>query len=352
MSERNTQQKEIYLFNKHVSRLFEKCAWAAPYDFKNKESAVFLHNINMLNRTQQMFVYEGLPETISKRNLELLLQVNGFAGIAEVNGELYAFHGGLGGEPDPYYMPTIFTVANPALKFSENLKIDEECVIIPNDSMYAGLMPLLTKFNTAITEAELSLNIATINSRIISLISAGDDRTFESANRFLQDVEDGKLGAIGENQFFEGVRSQPYATGNTNNITSIIEALQYSRATLYNEIGLSANFNMKREALNSAESAINNDILLPLIDNMLECRQLALEKVNEMFGTNITVKLASSWEDNEQEIEQALEEDDSVNEDGEDTSAEENIEEEDAEEEKPDEEQEKGEDDEDDEKTE
>ena len=60
---------------------------------------------------------------------------------------------------------------------------------------------------------------------------------------------------------------------------------------------------MKRESLNSSESQLNNDALLPLVDDMLKCREIGAAKVNEMFGTDIRVSLASSWEDNEQEIE-------------------------------------------------
>ena len=36
---------------------------------------------------------------------------------------------------------------------------------------------------------------------------------------------------------------------------------------------------------------------------MLNQRKIALDKVNEMFGTNITVELSSSWEDNQIELE-------------------------------------------------
>ena len=41
---------------------------------------------------------------------------------------------------------------------------------------------------------------------------------------------------------------------------------------------------------------MNNDALLPLVEDMLEQRRVALEKINEMFGTNISVDFASSWE--------------------------------------------------------
>ena len=62
---------------------------------------------------------------------------------------------------------------------------------------------------------------------------------------------------------------------------------------------------MKREALNSSESSINNDILFPLVDNMLEQRKQGCDRINKLYGTNISVKLNSSWSDNHKE-EQAV----------------------------------------------
>ena len=81
----------------------------------------------------------------------------------------------------------------------------------------------------------------------------------------------------------------------------LIEQEQYLKASWYNELGLNANYNMKREALNSAESTINNDILFPLIDEMLKQRQIACEQINALFGTDISVELDSSWKDNKKE---------------------------------------------------
>ena len=74
-----------------------------------------------------------------------------------------------------------------------------------------------------------------------------------------------------------------------------MEIIQYYKANLLNELGLNANFNMKRERLNRSEVSMNIDVLLPFVDNMLYERQQAVEAINEMFGTEITVDLHSSW---------------------------------------------------------
>lgn len=294
---------ELNRFNRFVSSMFDRVG-VEPFDFADKSGATFQHTLYMLNRTQSMFRWEGLPDTIPARVLELYLQINGNTCFYEYNGSLYVFVGGLGGEPDVYYRPTIYTISNPALNISRNLKINDDCIVIPNDAMYLGLMPLFSRYASMISETELSMQIAVINSRIISMLSAPDDRSKKSAEKYLEDVKDGKLGVVGSNDFLEGVRAQPYAqTGATNNLTNLVEFMQYTKASWFNEIGLNANYNMKRESLNSSESQLNNDALLPLVDDMLTQRQLGAERVNERFGTSIRVSLASSWEDNEQEIE-------------------------------------------------
>lgn len=274
------------------------------YDLADKKQ-----NINdimryMLIRTQSMFEWHGLPDTIPPKYLEQYLQINGFAGITEVDGKLYAFEGGLGGEPDAYYNPTIFTVANPYLKFNKELRIDEECVIVRNDVFYMGLIPLLNKYASQLAENELSMYMASINTRVQSALSAGDDNTKESAQKYIDDLLKGKLSVISDNAFLQTLKSIPLTTsGATNVLGDLIEMEQYLKASLFNELGLNANYNMKREALNSAESSINDDILFPLVDELLKARQEGADAINAMYGTDISVELASSWSDNKAEEE-------------------------------------------------
>lgn len=296
-------------YNRFVSAMFGGCC---EFDFTDKSSVINYHTRYMLARTQSMFKWQGLPETIPARDLELLLQCQGFAGFYKTKEGLFAFAGGLGGEPNPYYMPTVLTIANPALNISVNAKIDKDCIIMPNDSLYLGLIPLCNRYSTQMCEAELSMIVALINSRIPALIASDNDNTTKSAEKYLNDIRAGRLGVIANRQFFEGIKTQPYAsTSNTNVLTNLIEQIQYIKASWYNELGLNANYNMKRESINAGESQLNNDALLPLVDDMLKQRQEGCGKVNAMFGTSISVSLASSWQDNQEEIDaeqEALEE--------------------------------------------
>lgn len=279
------------------------------FDFANKGDNITQMMLYMFNRTQSMFTWDGLPDTIPCNMLEQYLQINGYCGVTKVNDKLYAFWGGLGGEPDAYYQPTVLTVANPYLKFNAELAIDRDCVLIRNDNFFMGLVPLFNKYASQLAENELSMYMATINTRIQTAISAGDDSTKASAEKFLDDLIKGKIGVIADNPFLESLKTLPLSTTtHTNALGDLIEQEQYLKASWYNELGLNANYNMKREALNSAESSINNDILFPLVDEMLRQRQTACKKINAMYGTEITVKLSSSWSDNKKEEEKQIEE--------------------------------------------
>lgn len=262
---------------------------------RDKDTAVTEFIANTLAKTQSMFEYEGLPDSIPQKELERLLQTTGNAFVTSVDGVLYALSGGKGGEPDVYGRATLYTVANPALKLNKTYDIQKDGVLIENDSNGESLLPLIGRYAVLYTDGLISLNTASILTRITMLISASDDKTKQSADEFLRKIQDGEFSIIGENAFFKGVNMQTAPTTNSVYITQLIELVQYYKASMYNELGLNANYNMKRERLNLGEVSMNVDVLLPYVDNMLKERQNAVEKINAMFDTEISVKLASSW---------------------------------------------------------
>lgn len=272
----------------------------------DKEAATRADIFYMIDRLMSMFKYEGLPKTIPKKYLDYFLFVNGHAFCTDVKDDLYVFVGGLGGEPDAYYRPTIYTVANPALNLSKQYKINDEGILLRNDTMMFGLLPLLSKYCSLLAENILTMRVADINLRLLQLLTAPDDKTKAAVDIFLSDLENGKLGSIAENRFLEGVKMQEPATKNGAFMIQFIEYHQYLKGSMYNELGLNANYNMKREALGAGESGLNADILFPLVDDMLNNRQECLDEVNKKYGTNIKVDFNSTWVDNKREAEAEL----------------------------------------------
>ena len=265
------------------------------YNYKNKVENINLLNRYMLARTLAMFNYEGLPTTLTSVEIEKQLQMNGFTFITEVQGKLYAFSGTLGGDLNVYGEPTKIIINNPALNFHATLDIENDGVLIKNDDMMLGLFPLFNRYNTLLVENEITMFIHTFNTRVQTLISSGDDATKESAELYLKKVVDGELGIIGENRIFDGIKVQNSQTSSGNITIQLIELNQYLKASLYNEVGINANYNMKRERLNSNETDMNVDALHPLIDNMLLNRQKGIEKLNMLYGFEAFVEFGSIW---------------------------------------------------------
>lgn len=265
------------------------------YDYKNKESNIESMNDYMLIKTLSMFDYSGLPDSLNPIELEKMLQKYGYAFITEYENKPYAFIGGWGGKLDVYGNPTEIIITNPNINFNKTLSIVDDGVLIINDDLQLGLIPLFDKFHTLMVENEITMYVSSYNARIPMLISAGDDTTKESAESFLEKVERGELGVIGENRLFEGIKSQTTMSNGNVNMTQLVELNQYMKATLYNEVGLKANFNMKRERLNSSEVEMNEDNIFPLIDNMFHNRIDGIERINKKYGLTADVKFHSSW---------------------------------------------------------
>lgn len=266
-----------------------------PYDYKAKTKNIRQLNDYMLAKTVSMFEYEGLPETIPYEELEKIIQRNGYAFITKVNGKLYAFAGSMGGELDVYGNPQDITINNVYLNFNKTLNIAKDGVLIRNDDMRIGLMPLYDKANTFLVENDINMMVWGYNSRAQKLISAPDDKTKESAEQYLKKLLDGDLSVIGENALFDGVKIQNSA--NTGGVTAqqMVEFHQYIKATMYNEVGISANFNMKRERLVSSEVEQTEDSLFPFVYNMMKCRIKGVEALNKMYSLDVKVDFGSIW---------------------------------------------------------
>lgn len=286
-------------FNRYIDEILPGLRNVNVFD---KQKNISLLVVQTMIRLQSLFKYDNLPSTLPAKYLEMYMQMNGNCCIADVNGSLYAFVGNFSDVPDAYYLPIKYTVANPYLKLTKTYTRGEDCVIMMNDPFMLGLLPIVKKYAAQLAENELSMSISVINARIMSLITATTDQDLQAANKFIEDIVNGKLSAIGSDAFFEGIKAQPYAnSAQSNAITDLIEMEQYLKAGMFNDLGLNANYNMKRESLNSNESQLNDDMLSPFIDIMLKSRLEGVKQINDMFGTDIKVDFASAWKENKVE---------------------------------------------------
>lgn len=294
---------------------------------KDKKQSANSYYRYFLARLSRMFEYKNLPDTIPHEVLDRYLMNNGIACITKVNGELYVFYGNLGGPQDVYYRPTEFIISNPHIKtdsgelFTANVPINpsyapcadatsepltQQGVLMRNDTEWIGLAPMLSRYSYLMAENILTLRTADVMLRITALLTAPSDKERAAAMEYLKTMEKGELGVIGESPFFDGVKLQSPPSNNGSYLTQFIEYQQYLKGSIFNELGLVANYNMKREAIGKGESTLDQDAIIPLADNMLLCRQEDLKRVNDLYGTDISVQFSSAWLENLIETESTL----------------------------------------------
>lgn len=262
----------------------------------------------IVNKVASLFVWKNLPDTIDERFIELNLIMGGKLVWFKDNDNIYCLNGNIGGEPNVYYEPCDFIVANPILG-SKQLKIrnkdgsrdvkELDGILMANsdwdyesDSAKGGLSGLIYQTAALLADNISSINISQINSRLSILFSADSESIARTAEYTLKEIYSGKPYKVVEQDIAEKIQVNPVAaTGQNNTIMSLIEAHQYILAQFFQEIGVSANYNMKRERLNTAEVEMNNGALDINIFNMLKNRQEAVALVNEKWGTEIEVDL-------------------------------------------------------------
>lgn len=280
-------------------------------DMRNKHDIAQDYYAQFVNRTDSMFKWTGLPDTIPEYIFERYLKLNGWCGIGKATVQstgkegLYCFFGGLGAKPDEYYRPTEIILANPILG-TKTYTIGEDVVWAKNDSLNKGISHILARYAHLLADNDISINIAQVTTRIPFILTAETSAEEESAKLFIKQAEEGKIGIVKSSFFNKGLTPQTTESSSSGNyLKALIELHQYLKAQLSNDIGIGSNFNMKRERMSSAEVESNSPYLLPLVDEMLKFRQKICDDVKEMFpDQNWSVELDSAWklEDDTQKL--------------------------------------------------
>ena len=255
-----------------------------------------VHSIidGVLNKTLTMFLYTNLPDTLPIEELEKILQLSGVGFVTMIDEQLVILKGAYNyDEVDIYNRPFKINCYLPNKKQYKMFKISEG-VIIKNDYLERGLLPIFKKWGYLINESELTLIIANRYKRMVKTFIANDDPTLESVKNYLSKVDNGENSVIASNILWDSIKID--SETNTNTLHELIEYDNYIKSELYKEIGLYSNDNMKKERLITSEVENGMNSIYPLVDNMLNCRKQAIDEINKKFNTAISVEFTSSWE--------------------------------------------------------
>lgn len=262
------------------------CDVSENYDFYFKWLLGKLHNV---------FVWENLPETVDETFLNNELFLSGMVCWTEFNGKLYALNGGYGGEPNEYYRPTKFVIANPVLG-SKQVKIGEDGVVMFNSDVDKdfgqGLFQLIKQTATLLADNIVSINCAQINGRVQAIYTADTTALKNSAQAILKRLYAGEPYQVIDQDIINKLEVNPMAaTAGGVDVQKLTELHQYLISQFYQNIGIKSNGVMKKERLITGEIDSQEDFLAISIEVMLKAREEAVKAINEMFGTDIRVSI-------------------------------------------------------------
>lgn len=155
-----------------------------------------------------------------------------------------------------------------------------------------GLYSLIYQYAGLLADNVSSLNCSQINGRVSQIFTADSEQIARTAELIIKEIYEGKPYKVVSQDLIDKVGVLAAAqSGQSNTLLNLMEIHQFFLAQFYSELGIIANYNMKRERINTAESEMNQGSLDINIWNMLENRRKAIEQINEMFGTSIEVDL-------------------------------------------------------------
>lgn len=275
----------------------------------------------LVNKVCSLFKWENLPETVDERFLMVNLMLTGRVCWFDHNGRIYALNGNWGGEPNVYYRPTQFIVANPVIgsktltvlnKDGSNSIDKLDGILMPltdadyfNDSEQGGLYRLIYQTAGLLADNISSLNVSQINGRVSQIWTADNDAMARTVEEVVRDIYEGHPYRVVSQDILNKVNAVPTAqTGQSNTLLNLIEAHQYILASFFNEIGIPSQWNMKRERVNTAETELMTGSLDVSVYNMEKNLKDAVEKINELFGTDISVRFNEEVKEDEAEPDQ------------------------------------------------
>ena len=276
------------------------CDFRENYEFffkwlSNKVCSAFIIKDNSEDKS--------FTETINWDFFKLNLILDGSICVTDFNNRLYSCIGNPGGEPDEYYKPTIFTISNPILG-SKQVKDGIDGIIIYNTAIDSfaytghsfifdnGLYNLISQTATLLADNIISINCSQINSRVLAFVTADSESQAVAGEAVMKRMYAGKPYQILRSDMIDKINVNPLNTSSVGtNLTQLVELHNYIIANFFQSIGIKSNNVMKRERLINSEIDSQNDYLKISLLEILTSWQAGFDRVNELYGTDISVNL-------------------------------------------------------------
>lgn len=270
------------------------------YDVSDVKIGFDYWYFKLFNILLNIFEYENMPSGISQREIELNLMMTGHAVVLpKKDGTLFTPLTSLFGYNE-YYQPTTAVFANPVVTTAKEYKIGSDCEVIYNnklkDSLYyihadSGLATFVSRYARQLADIESTINIYAVNSRLTSYPVTTDGSVTESLKAFFKNLVMGKRAIITDDTIIEKFRNIDInRSAIRDGVNEWLIARDKILEQFYRDLGVQM-YNPKKAQVTDDEVESNTQLLLISTDDMLRERKEGLERVNNMFGTSISVNI-------------------------------------------------------------
>ena len=251
----------------------------------------------LLERAMRLFVWKNTGD-IPAKEIEFALMLNGSCGFTDkYKKTLSAFQGQWCGKPTQYYdIYEDYSVYSPV--YSAILKVGKNIEVIDNNACRTSVLPLINRYAIMLSHTEVSFVNTLINGRDsggIPIASTAAQKT--AIESYRNSLCNGKVMSILD-PCFSGVEFKGVNKNTTLQITDLVEVRANLLNSFYEDLGVKTSKEKKGNMI--VEEVRANDAMLMLnLSDMLYHRQLGCEKVNKLFGVNISVDISEELKYNE-----------------------------------------------------
>lgn len=247
----------------------------------------------LFERIMRLFVWdtgaEDSPLYIPQKEIEQRLLLAGHCGIALYEGKLTAFYGSFYGVTRYQDEYTHYNIHCPI--YSGQKTIGKDIVVADNNALRNAAYPLVHHYSMMLAHNEVTLIDLLINARDSGGIPvANTEKQKQSIAEYQGKVFNGQYGIVTD----IGNLGLNYVSADRNtsqNIESVYQIRENLLKAFYSDIGVRSAFTKRSNTITEEVEADTSLLLLNLSD-MLKSRQTACDKVNKMFGTNWSVRIA------------------------------------------------------------
>lgn len=242
----------------------------------------------LFERMMRLFVWEDTGD-VKPKEIEQRLLLAGHCGIAKLKGEITAFFGSFYGVTKYLDEWKNYIVRCPI--YSGSKVIDKNVVVIDNNSIRNPAFMLVHHYAILLAHTEVTLVNCLVNARDAGGVPVvSTEKQKQSISEYQGKVFNGQYGIVTDIGNL-GIEYMGADRRTNQNIMDIMETREKLIKSFYSDIGVRSAFE-KRNNTVQAEVEADTSLLLLNLSDMLKCRELGAEAVNNMFGTNWRVHIA------------------------------------------------------------